>query len=203
MALSEQDQKMLKNMLIERSQSEGEHRIWTGTLSQGSASFVHGKRTYQAKRLSLQLSGKDVSKVHMVKNTCSESRCILPDHLIAIPKVTQANEPSEANFLRAKLLLMKYTKKEDGHLIWLKKDDNDDEYGKGFTFFGKKYSCYKASWMLANQKMVPPGLVVRHKCDVKLCIDPEHLEIGTYQDNSDDRKRDGTNNEGEDRKSVV
>lgn len=30
---------------------------------------------------------------------------------------------------------------------------------------------------------IPEGLVVRHKCDVRECINPEHLEIGTQQEN--------------------
>ncbi|PEI49915.1 HNH endonuclease signature motif containing protein [Bacillus toyonensis] len=30
---------------------------------------------------------------------------------------------------------------------------------------------------------IPPGLVIRHKCDNRKCINPEHLETGTYKDN--------------------
>lgn len=33
---------------------------------------------------------------------------------------------------------------------------------------------------------IPQGHVVRHKCDVRRCVNPEHLEVGTYQDNSND-----------------
>jgi len=39
---------------------------------------------------------------------------------------------------------------------------------------------------------IPEGLVVRHKCDVRACINPEHLELGTTQENTrdiDDRNR--------------
>lgn len=33
---------------------------------------------------------------------------------------------------------------------------------------------------------IPPGMVVRHKCDTPACYNPEHLELGSYQDNSQD-----------------
>lgn len=40
---------------------------------------------------------------------------------------------------------------------------------------------------------IPEGHVVRHKCDNKPCMNPDHLTTGTTQDNVDDRtKRDRT-----------
>lgn len=34
---------------------------------------------------------------------------------------------------------------------------------------------------------IPNGMVIRHKCDVRLCCNPEHLEIGTQLDNIADK----------------
>ena len=44
---------------------------------------------------------------------------------------------------------------------------------------------------------IPDGLVVRHKCDNKRCINPAHLETGTYGDNVRDRDERGRTATGE------
>lgn len=38
---------------------------------------------------------------------------------------------------------------------------------------------------------IPPGLIVRHKCDTPLCLNPNHLELGTPKDNAMDREMRG------------
>lgn len=40
---------------------------------------------------------------------------------------------------------------------------------------------------------IPEGYEVCHRCDNPACINPEHLFIGTRQDNVDDRKKKGRN----------
>lgn len=38
---------------------------------------------------------------------------------------------------------------------------------------------------------IPEGKVIRHKCDNRLCLNPDHLEVGTPTDNMMDRQLRG------------
>lgn len=50
--------------------------------------------------------------------------------------------------------------------------------------------AHRISFFLANG-FIDPELLVRHKCDNPLCVNPNHLEQGTIQDNSDDMVKRG------------
>lgn len=44
---------------------------------------------------------------------------------------------------------------------------------------------------------IPTGASVLHKCDTPICINPQHLFIGTQKDNTDDARRKGRHVHGE------
>jgi len=47
---------------------------------------------------------------------------------------------------------------------------------------------------------IPKGSFVCHTCDVPNCVNPEHLFVGSLQDNNQDRHKKGRTSFGRDRK---
>lgn len=54
----------------------------------------------------------------------------------------------------------------------------------------KTIKASRASWLI-HKGEIPPSLHVLHKCDNPLCVNPDHLFLGTRQDNMDDMKSKG------------
>lgn len=61
------------------------------------------------------------------------------------------------------------------------------------THKGQNISGHVFSWILANKKDVPKGMVIMHKCDTPFCVNPNHLELGTPKENINDMVRKGRN----------
>ena len=51
--------------------------------------------------------------------------------------------------------------------------------------WGEEYT-HRWSWAYHNSEMIPEDKLVRHKCDNRCCVNPDHLELGTKQDNVSD-----------------
>lgn len=86
-----------------------------------------------------------------------------------------------------KLLAHGYDETETGCWIW-RGVSPGQRYGK-LSLREAGEHVYRSVHRLAYECWVgpiPEGWVVRHRCDVTQCINPEHLEVGTYADNSGD-----------------
>ena len=85
---------------------------------------------------------------------------------------------------------------ESGCWLWL---GYTEGHGYGHLLVSGVFTpAHRVSWEL-YKGLIPPGLLVRHKCDTRSCVNPDHLELGTAKDNSGDmcrRKRQahGTRN---------
>lgn len=68
--------------------------------------------------------------------------------------------------------------------IWQAQKDKDG-YGR-FHYKGKSQSASRVAYQLFVGS-IPSGLFVLHICDVRACVKPNHLYLGTQADNIRDR----------------
>lgn len=67
-----------------------------------------------------------------------------------------------------------------------------DGYGE-FKLQGEKFRAHRFSYELENGQT---SLLVLHSCLNRNCVNPLHLSAGTAKQNTEDRKRDGTYQNG-------
>lgn len=70
-------------------------------------------------------------------------------------------------------------------------------YGQ-LRLLGKLVYAHRISWELYKGP-IPEGSCVLHKCDITLCVNPEHLFLGSRLDNMLDRSLKGRNRSGRDK----
>ena len=58
------------------------------------------------------------------------------------------------------------------------------------SIVGKAKRVHRVYWQLLNGP-IPEGLCICHHCDVRNCINPKHLFLGTYADNRKDCVKKG------------
>ncbi len=68
---------------------------------------------------------------------------------------------------------------------------------KGSHLYGMVRACmtarlaHREAYEAVNGAGSAAGLVVRHRCDVRACVNPAHLQIGTHSDNVRDKVERG------------
>jgi len=139
---------------------------------------------YQTKSPSKRINGKMVSFARIIYESfigelpyrssilrsCNNGKCLNPNHMLP-------STPEDK--------FWSHVKKTSGCWVWVGSKD-----GGGYGCFGSSWlderKSHRISWIIYNGE-IPPDFWVLHKCDNPSCVNPEHLYLGTHQDNVQDK----------------
>ena len=78
----------------------------------------------------------------------------------------------------------KYRKNKAGCWVWTASRDKDD-YGQVAVGMGKGRikRAHRISYELYTGEEIPDGMELDHKCHIRRCVNPDHLEVVTRQEN--------------------
>lgn len=157
---------------------------WEGAKSKSGAGLFSLTMTkiVQAHRYMLEQStGSVIDSSIFITHSCANNACVNPDHLVI--------ETDEYRF-------WKYVDKRSDEECWNWLGHTRNTYG-ALSVYGIVHGAHRYSYELHNGKITDGRLVVRHLCNNRLCVNPNHLTIGTHQDNMTDMVRSNRSAKGE------
>lgn len=197
-----------------RNVSKSESGCWNWTASvdrSGHGQFGLNGKLMLVHRFSFALHNGVIPEGKIIRHKCDNRRCVNPDHLVAGtiwennqdrvirrhvvgpgrkslwvcegcgPYVLRIRATPEQRF-------WKKVRKTDTCWVWTGRLQPDG-YAKIYAN-GKSLPAHRFSYQI-HFGSVPSGLVVRHACDNRRCVNPGHLQVGTQKDNIQDGIRRG------------
>lgn len=193
--------------------------LWDGSLgAAGYGTLGVGRRKSSAHRVSYSAFKGEIPNDKIVLHRCDTKSCVNPQHLVlgthsdnARDRASRGRPDSTTEEqrhawgvegaargswglglgLKERLDRLSVFEPNTGCQIWFGTVTKSTGYGE-LKIEGKKTTAHRASWIAHNGE-IPIGMVVMHKCDIRTCINPDHLALGSRKENSVDmaRKRRG------------
>lgn len=165
--------------------------LWLAArFANGDAMFRFEGRTQRAQRAAWVLSYGPIPPNKCVSQSCRNSLCVNPEHLVLTDpeKVLKARSASDRFWEKVQ--------KTDGCWLWLGAK-NRKGYGDFYVSRASHQQAHRFSWE-HHRGPIPNGKQVCHSCDEPSCVNPDHLWLGTTQENTADMLRKGRHRFGAD-----
>ncbi len=152
--------------------------IWLGSRVRNCrGKFWDGTKIVQSHIYAWKEAYGEIPNGIFVLHSCDTDLCVNPDHLFLGTYDDIYGTDQERFWSRVK--------KSDGCWEWL---GTTDPYGYGQFSTKTCRLAHRFSWEIHNGP-IPDGLFVLHTCDNPPCSNPNHLFLGTHQDNAQDRAK--------------
>jgi hypothetical protein len=145
---------------------------------------IGGKRiveTYFANRFSYEYFTGNKITTRYLDNICERRDCCNPKHL--------RPRDFDSRF-------WDNTDRSNGCWVWQGHIDKSTGYGS-ITIDHETFATHRIAYEVYNGVKIPSGKMVLHSCNNRRCINPEHLRVGTQEDNMQDMIESGNSCRGE------
>lgn len=200
--------KQIEEKLLSQTKKQGEHVIWEGKMSKhgGWLTMSFDKKIKPIFDWYYRWSTKTIDpnpSKSRYKKICDEKNC-LSHFILTTQKLTSVTEMSPDDYINICEQINQNSEWSDlptGNpelktkcRLWTAAKMGN--YGSMKAFGSTSYVTRIVLQLVLFQD-IPTNIVARHKCLNKLCINEDHLELGTQKDNNKDKQRDGTHKFGE------
>ena len=157
---------------------------WVGEVRKPSGFGTYKKRL--AHLLVWEASGRTIPSDKTLRHVCGNRTCVNPEHLAEAP-AGRAVSPQQKRFWA----FVDTSENVTGCWLWTGSAHTSGygRIGRGGARAGMAYA-HRVSWEMHNSRPVPSGHYVAHTCDVKLCVNPQHLFLSR---GNDENMRDAAN----------